>query len=78
MKNKIIFFFLFLFLTASAQVKLPLEVNNYDSVTSHSQLMNFIDEIKSSPKIKTEVIGKSAGGYEITARLNFEWSIRQR
>lgn len=69
MKNKIIILFLLLFLTASAQVKLPLEVNNYDSVTSHSQLMNFIDEIKSSPKIKTEVIGKSEGGYEIPAVL---------
>jgi len=69
MKKRIILLLLFCTLSASAQIKLPLEVNNYDSLTSYPQLIHFIDQIEPSPKIKTEVIGKSPGGYDIPALL---------
>ena len=69
MKIYLTSFLLFLYAAASAQVKLPLELNNYDSLTSYNQLVYFIDEIKTSPKIKTEIIGKSGGGYIIPVLL---------
>lgn len=69
MKTYLTSFLLFLYAAASAQVKLPLELNNYDSLTSHDQLICFVDEIKTSQKIKTEIIGKSGGGYNIPVLL---------
>ncbi len=64
---KIAFLYLLTLLVSNSFAqKLPLEENNFQSVTSHKQLSEFVKELDNfSDLLKTEEIGKSVEGREI-------------
>lgn len=66
MKRKNIVYILLIIVAKIYSQTLPLEVNNYQSPTSHKQLSEFVKELDEySDLLKVEEIGKSVEGREI-------------
>ncbi|MCB9211761.1 MAG: DUF2817 domain-containing protein, partial [Ignavibacteriales bacterium] len=65
-----IFFIILLvsIISFAQQIKTPIEQSNYSKYTSHSEIINFVNQIDlASSLIKSKIIGKSVEGRELVS-----------